>query len=266
MGKAARSDASVVGPLSDVFQSLTAPAPDVSANHTPNMDRSSEPHIVQRYDGELNHLHYLVLEVGGLVIYQLRSALNAFAKRDEALAQKVMERDREIDQLEANADDTIASVIARRAPMANDLRLAMATSKCVAALERIGDEAVRIAGVVSLLEHGPATEFQRKRALEVQRMGDMVFESLKQAVEMFDVWDEAKARAVIARQRSVETTFDSILRRLMTRPLDDSRAVSWAMSLVVVIKALECVGHHSQHLAEYVTMLVKGSVGRDPAP
>ena len=230
------------------------------------MDSSSERHTVQRYDGELNHLHYLVLEMGGLVIYQLRSALNAFSHRDVALAQKVIDRDREIDQLEATADETISSVIARRAPMANDLRLAMATSKCVAELERIGDEAVRIAGAVSLAEEGPASEPQRKRALEVQRMGDMVFESLKQAVEIFDVWDEAKARAVIARQRSVETTtFDAILRRLMTRPLDDSRAVRRAMSLVVVIKALECVGHHSQHLAEYVTMLVKGSVGRDPA-
>jgi phosphate transport system protein len=230
------------------------------------MDRSSERHIVQRYDGELNHLHYLVLEMGGLVIYQLRSGLNAFAKRDEALAQKVMERDREIDHLEANADDTIASVIARRAPMANDLRLAMATSKCVAELERIGDEAVRIARVVPLLEHGPVTESQRARALEVQRMGDMAFASLKMAVEVFDVWDEAKARAVITRQRRLEKAFDGILRRLMSRPLDDSRAVSWAMSQVLVIKALECVGHHSQNLAEYVTLLVKGSANRDPAP
>lgn len=114
------------------------------------MDSSSERHTVQRYDSELNHLHYLVLEMGGLVIYQVRSALNAFMGRDMRLAQKVMDRDREIDQLEVKADDMISSLIARRAPVANDLRLVISASKSVAELERIGHHTQNLAEYVML--------------------------------------------------------------------------------------------------------------------
>jgi len=230
------------------------------------MDRSSEGHTYQRYDGELNHLHYLVLEMGGLVLYQVRAALTALKAHDIALAQKVLARDREIDRLESKADGEISTVIARRAPVANDLRLVMAVSKSVSELERIGDEAVKIASLVSLASADETSDSRSRLACDVQRLGAMALTTLENAVEVFDVWSDPKARRVIENYRDMEKAFESILRRLMTRGLDDSRHLRSAVSLVLVIKALERIGHHAQNLAKCVILQVKGEYPRQQPP
>lgn len=228
------------------------------------MPNSSEIHIVQRYDRELEQLRALVLEMGERVIEQVRSALKAFGDADEALAQNVVKRDREIDELETTADDMISSVLARRSPVANDLRFVMSSSKSVAELERIGDEAAKIASLVALtVDTEAASEAHRQRMHDVRRMGEMATGALQHAMAIFDVWDESKARQVIANHQDMENAFEAILSRLMTRGLDDARAVSLAMSLVLAIKALEHIGHHTRNLAEYVSLQAKGEFRRD---
>jgi len=217
-----------------------------------------EGHTFKRYDGELGHLHYLVLEMGALVLCQVREALAAFKNRDLALARKVVTRDSEVDRLEVEADDEIVKLIARRSPVGSDLRMVMAVSKSVSDLERIGDEAVRIAGLVIQIFGTESSDPNSQLVRDVNGMGAMAMCSLQSAVEIFDVWNEEKARAVIARHREMDEEFQSGLRRLATYIMEDSRNIGFAISIILVIKSLERIGHHAQNLAEYAIFQVKG--------
>ena len=230
------------------------------------MDTMTEGHIFKRYDGELSHLHYLVLEMGGLVINQVHDALVAFKTRDTVLAQKVVDRDGEVDRLEVDADDEIVQLLAKRCPVSSDLRLVIAVSKSVSDLERIGDEAVRIAGLVMQLFGHEGSDPNSQMLRDVNRMGDMALTSLRHAIEVFDVWDEAKAFRVIANHREMDEEFQSDLRHLLTYVMEDSRNIGYAIGVVLVIKALERIGHHAQNLAEYVIFQVQGEDIRHQQP
>jgi phosphate transport system protein len=226
----------------------------------------TEGHIFKRYDGELNHLHLLVLEMGSLVIKQVGDALTAFKNRDAILARQVVERDREVDILEVNADEEIVQLLARRCPVSSDLRLVIAVSKSVSDLERIGDEAVRIAGLVIQLFGEEGSDPNVKMLRDVNRMGEMALTSLRQAIEVFDIWDEAKALHVVTNYREMDEEFQSDLRHLLTYVLEDTRNIGYAISVVLVIKALERIGHHAQNLAEYVIFQVRGEDIRHQQP
>lgn len=231
------------------------------------MDKTTEGHIFKRYDGELNHLHYLILEMGGLVVDQLRDALEAFKTRDPALARRVIERDAEVDRLEVGADDKIVELIIRRCPVSADLRLVIAVSKGVSDLERIGDEAVRIAGLVVQVfgqERGGEPNIRMLR--DVHRMGELALASLWQAVEVFEVWDEDKARQVIEKHQEMDDEFQADLRHLLTYVLEDTRNIGFAIGVVLVIKALERIGHHAQNLAEYAIFQARGEDVRHRQP
>ncbi len=226
----------------------------------------TEGHIIKRYDGELSHLHYLVLEMGGLVAGQVRDAVEAFKTRDAVLAHKVVSLDSEVDRLEVRADDEIVELLARRCPVSSDLRMVIAVSKSVSDLERIGDEAVRIAGLVIELFGHEGSDPNGQMLRDVNRMGDLALNSLRQAVEVFDVWDEAKAQRVIANHREMDEQFQSDLRHLLTYVLEDTRNIGYAIGVVLVIKALERIGHHAQNLAEYVIFQVRGEDVRHRQP
>lgn len=222
------------------------------------MSETFEGHIFKRYDGELHHLHYLVLEMGGLVLNQVTTALAAFRDRDAALAQKVVAWDREVDQLEVQADHEIVNLIARRCPKASDLRMVMAVSKSISDLERTGDEAVRIAGLVIQLFGPDGSKPCLPLLRGVNTMGELAVASLREALGLFDAWDEKKALEVIRRYRDMDEEFRADLRLLMTYVIEDARNFGFAISVVLVIKALERIGHHAHNLAENVFFQVKG--------
>lgn len=220
---------------------------------------SAEGHTYRRYDGELNHLHFMVLEMGGLVLAQVREALVAFKTRDVMMAQRVVTRDGAVDRLEVEADEEIAKLIARHSPVGNDLRMVIAVSKSVSDLERIGDEAVRIAGLVIQLFGHEGGDPNSQLVRDVDRIGGLAVSGLQCALEVFDVWDERKARSVIEKQREMEQEFQSELRRLLTYVMEDARLIGFAINVVLAIKSLERIGHHAQNLAEYVVYEVKGT-------
>ena len=225
-----------------------------------------EGHIHKRYDGELKHLHYLTLEMGEMVIAQLRDALQAFKDRDIPLAHKIVSRDDEVDRMEVKTDEEINKLIARRCPVSADLRMVIAVSKSVSDLERIGDEAVRIAGlVIELFDHG-ASDSSVQMLRDVHRMGEMALDSLQNAVGLFDVWDDEMACRIIQSHREMEDEFQSDLRRLITYIMEDSRNIGHAISAALVIKALERIGHHAQNLAEYVVFQLQGVDIRNQQP
>jgi len=227
---------------------------------------SNENHTFKRYDGELDHLRFIVLEMGGLVIKQLADSLSAFKTRNPELAKKVIALDNEVDRLEVQSDEEIAKIIAKRSPVSSDLRLVMAVSKSVSDLERIGDEAVRIAGLAIQLFGGEVSEPNHQMLRDISRIGEMAMTGLRNAVEIFDVWDEEKALHVIENHRQMEEEFQADLRHLLTYVLEDYRNIGFAISVVLVIKSLERIGHHAQNLAEYVIYQVYGEDIRSQQP
>jgi phosphate transport system protein len=230
------------------------------------MEGLNDGHTIRRYDGELDYLRYIILEMGGLVVNQVGDAMAAFKNRDLGLAQYVVSQDGEVDHLEVKADEEIAKIIATRSPVSSDLRMVMAVSKSVSDLERIGDEAVRIADLVIQLFGTEGSDPNRQMLRDVIRIGDMAVSGLRSSVEIFDVWDEEKAFKVIDNHRRMEEEFQADLRRLMTYVLEDYRNIGSAISVVLVIKALERIGHHAQNLAEYVVFQVYGEDIRGQQP
>lgn len=218
----------------------------------------SEAHTIKRYDDELTHLHRRVLDMGRFVLSQVRDALAAFHARDVKSAGVVMAHDGDVDRMETAADDEIVRLLARRSPLGSDLRVVMAASKSVSELERIGDEAARIASLVTQLFGKETSDPNHRLLRDVNRMAAIAMNSLESALEVYDVWDDDKARAVVARYRDMDDEFQSDLRRLITYIMEDPRAMTLAINVVLTLKALERIGHHSQNLAEYVIFRESG--------
>lgn len=217
-----------------------------------------EGHTVHRYDGELSHLHVLMLEMGGLVTDQLDKALEALAKKKNKKAIKVIDRDFEVDELEVKADQEITSLIARRTPVARDLRTIMACSKAVTDFERVGDEASKIAQISLKMFEGPGADPGENLFRDVHAMGKLVKTMLKQAVDALDRLDVELAEEIVAGDSELDAEFRSSLRRLTTFVMEDSRNVGHAINIVLVIKALERIGDHSKNIAEQIIYLMKG--------
>lgn len=217
-----------------------------------------EGHTVLRYDGELNHVHGLVLDLGRLVLIQLGEALAAFAERDLAKAHRVVAWDHEVDRQEVAADREIAELIARRSPVGRDLRMVMALSKATSDLERMGDEAVRIAGVILEIFGDEGSDPGSRLLRDVGRMGGMALAGLQGALRALETWNAETAAAVIAGHQEMEEEFRSDLRRLITYVIEDARNVGFVIQVVLAMKSLERIGHHAQNLAEYVVFQVKG--------
>lgn len=218
-------------------------------------------HTVKRYDGELEHLHYLVLDMGSLVLRQVENALAAFKARDEALARRVIAIDQEVDRMEVWADSEIAQLVARRSPVGNDLRRVLAVSKSIADLERIGDEAARIAG----LALQPFLQENHKPSPRLlgapNQIGEHALAHLRLALEAFEDWDEAKARRALAGHWQMEDEFQSLLRYLTSYVFEDCRNISLSISLTLAAKSLERIGHHARNIVEHV--LFQAGSGQD---
>jgi len=222
------------------------------------MSQPMEGHTVQRYDGELNNLHIEMLEMGGLALDQVRKSINSLKTENIALAHEVMQREHSVDEFELKLDEEIVSVIARRGPMARDLRILMSFSKSVADMERIGDEAARIANLtLIMLENNrsfPGTMLMR----DIQTMGLLAINFLERALIVFDTLDIERADSFIDNHSELDMEFRSSLRRLATFVLEDARNVGHAINITQVIKSLERIGDHARNLVENVIYLQKG--------
>jgi phosphate transport system protein len=225
-----------------------------------------EGHTVRRYDGELTHLNLMVLEMGGLATDQCREALAALQAGDVELAAHVLEREDAVDALELELDENIWWLVGQRGPVGRDLRVVVAVSKAVTDLERIGDEAARIARSVKAI-YADARERRRPSAKllrDVQRMGQAALKYLREAVALYDNFDADKARALIARDRELDDEFAASLRRVSTFLLEDARNVGHVVEVVMMAKALERIGDHARNLAEYIVYLIGGEDIRHP--
>lgn len=222
------------------------------------MTQATEGHIYQRYSKELSDLHRMVTEIDALVRAQLRDASQALENEDVDWARQIVARDKKVNELDVQADDAMIHLIAKRQPVARDLRDILAVGKIVTDLERVGDEARKIARLVVHFydtEHSPPSS---QLLRDVHRMARIGGEMVEEAVRAFDTRDVSLALEVIRRDNEIREEFKSALRRLTTFLFEDPRSVGFVVEIVLALRAMERVGSHGKNIAGYVIFLVKG--------
>jgi phosphate transport system protein len=213
-------------------------------------------HTLKQFDTELEEIRSRVLQMGGLVEQQIVGALEALTNGNVALAREVMGNDHMVNALEVAIDEDCSTVIARRQPAAKDLRMIMTVVKTITDLERIGDEAAKIARMtLSLYSSDRPTV---PRAAEIQHVADIALGMLRNALDAFARLDLAVAAKVVRQDEQVDSEFKAILRQLITFMMEDPRTISHALDIMFIAKSIERIGDHSKNMSEYVVYLVKG--------
>jgi phosphate transport system protein len=207
-----------------------------------------EGHVSRAFDGALAALHMRVIEMGGLVLDQVREAAHAYTEWDSKAAERVLERERTVNAYDRSIDAEQFTLIARRQPVANDLRAIIAMSKAVGELERVGDEAKKIARTVlgRGARPGPGT------TRDARHLGRLAANLLRMSLDAFDRLELPLASEVIARDPELDTEYAAGLRRLLTRAMEDPRNFDVALEAAFVLKSLERVGDHARNLARHV--------------
>jgi phosphate transport system protein len=207
-----------------------------------------EGHISRAFDGALAALHIRVVEMGGLVLDQVREAAAAYTEWLVAPAKHVLEREIAVNDYNTQLNEEQLTLIARRQPVAGDLRAIIAMASVVAELERAGDEAKKIARTVIAQggRPGPAT------SRDVRHLGSLAVTLLRTALEAFDRLDPSLAAKVIAQDKELDEEYAAGLRRLMTRAMEDPRQVTVALEAAFALKSLERIGDHARNLARRV--------------
>jgi phosphate transport system protein len=213
-------------------------------------------HLSKQYDADLTQLQARVLQMGGLVEQQLIKAAKAFVARDVAIAQDVLGDEPKVNDFERAIDDDINHIIARRQPTAGDLRLVMAISKSVTDLERMGDEAAKVARLAQQLASDNSPN--RMSAHSMKRGADIAGHMLRTALDSFARLNASSVKDVIEEDAQLDAEFQGILRELITYVMEDPRNFKAAMDTVLAAKAIERIGDHAKNIAENVVFIVKG--------
>lgn len=215
-------------------------------------------HTVHLFDGELSHLHYLVLEMAGLVIDQLDTVMTSLDEGEASIAEKVVARDREVNEYELKIDAEVLSILAKRSPVANDLRKVISISKIVVDLERIGDETVRIAKLIIDMFDPQTSDPNPQLLRDIVRMGTMARGMLRKATDAFDTGSLDDAYELIRGDWDCGQEFQDGIRRQLTFVLQDARLIGRALDILQIMKALERCGNHCINIAEFMIFMVEG--------
>lgn len=219
----------------------------------------NDGHISTGFDAELRGLSARVLEMGRIAASQVEQAVWSLGHMDVAAADQVAQRESRVNQLELEGDEDLARIIARRQPAARDLRFVIGVSKAIGNLERIGDEAARIARVVRRLVEVGAPSRLRAAAADASFAAGLAVAQLRRALDAFESLDADGAVAVLKGDEAVDDAFDGLMRRLVTHMMEDPRTISASIDLVFVAKAIERVGDHAKNLAEQVIYVARGA-------
>jgi phosphate transport system protein len=215
----------------------------------------SAAHTSKHFDAELETIRTQVLEMGGIVEYQIRYALEALRSGDTALVTRVIRDEARVNQLERDIDEACTQVIARRAPAANDLRFLTMVYKTLTDLERIGDEAKKIALVARGLR---LAERSGPGLTQIQRVAALVIDMLRGALDGLARLEAQVMPDVVRQDEEVDEHFKSILRQLLTYMIEDPRTISRSIDVIFVAKSLERIGDHAKNISEYVIYMTKG--------
>jgi phosphate transport system protein len=212
-------------------------------------------HISRQYNAELEEIRSRVLQMGGLVEQQIEHALDSLVKGDTALGESVILNDTKVNKLEVTIDEECNQIIARRQPAASDLRLVIAVVKTITDLERIGDEAERIARMaVSLAQE----ERPKNNYAEIQTLGGHVRQMVHDALDAFARLDIEAALRVAREDTRIDQEYGGVMRQMITYMMEDPRTISRVLNVIWAARALERIGDHARNICEYIIYLVKG--------
>jgi phosphate transport system protein len=212
-------------------------------------------HTLKQFDTELENIRGKVMQLGGLVERQIVRAMDALHDGDLVLCEQVINADHEVNRLEVELDEACAHVIAKHQPAAIDLRMIMAVIKTITDLERIGDEAKKIAKQARAL-HSSDMAFVPK--LELRHAASLTVEMLRQSLDAFARTDCTVAMNVVRRDKEVDAEFKAAMRQLISFMIEDPRTITRAIELLFIAKAIERIGDHAKNIAEYVVYMEKG--------
>jgi phosphate transport system protein len=219
----------------------------------------SDKHMSTQFDAELSGISGRVLEMGGLVENQVVQGLYALTNFSSEVASQVLTVEERVNQMEVEIDRDLSAIIARRQPTARDLRLLIAVSKTIANLERVGDEAARIARTVQRLINTGVSSRLRLPVADLGFGAGLATAQLRKALDAFARLDTAQALEVLKQDDQIDQEFDGLLRKLITYMMEDPRMISSCIDLVFVAKAIERVGDHAKNLSEAIIYVVKGT-------
>lgn len=224
---------------------------------------NTDRHIASAFDRDLEGVQALVLKMGGLVEAALSDAATALETRDEALAERVRQGDSAIDALEEQVNAECIRLIALRAPIASDLRVALTVMKIAGSLERCGDYAKNLAKRSIVLSQMHTIE---GASGSIRRMARQVILLLKDALDAFITHDVALATAVRQQDKDVDQMYSALFREFLTHMMEDPRNITACMHLHFIAKNIERAGDHATSIAEQVIYLATGSLPTDPRP
>ena len=219
----------------------------------------SDKHLSSQFDAELSGISTRVLEMGGLVESQVAQAVYALGNFSGEIASQVLKNEERVNAMEVEIDHDLSSIIARRQPTARDLRLLIAVSKTIGNLERIGDEAARIARTVQRLLNAGVSSRLRVPVAYLAFECELATKQLRKALDAFARLDIEGAVEVLKHDDQIDQEFEGLMRKLITYMMEDPRTISSAIDLVFVAKAIERVGDHAKNLAEQIIYIVKGT-------
>ena len=213
-------------------------------------------HTSKQFDQELEAVRARVLQMGGLVEEQIINAVEALATGNVELANTVMANDHRVNALEVGLDEECSMIIARRQPTASDLRMLLTVIKTITDLERIGDEATKVARMAKLVYE--ADRIVSPRFTEIKHMTAIVLDMLRKALDGFARLEVSNATQIARLDESVDEEYRMVLRHLVTYMMEDPRTISMFIEIIFAAKAIERMGDHAKNMSEYVVYMVKG--------
>jgi phosphate transport system protein len=213
-------------------------------------------HTSKQFDTELEAVRARVLQMGGMVESQIRLAIESLLSGDIELMNRVIEDDHRVNAMEVEIDESCNHILVRRQPAAGDLRMITTVIKTITDLERIGDEAEKIARMAKLLSQ--KERLRHPRYNQIKQASDIALDMLRKSLDAFARLDLSMAAQVVRQDEQVDEEFRSIMRYLITFMMEDPRTISTSLEILFVAKAIERIGDHAKNMSEYVVYMVKG--------
>jgi len=217
---------------------------------------STSHHISQKFDQEMESLRNKVLKMGGLVEQQINGAIDALQNTNAADAEKIIANDHKVNALEVSIDEACTQILARRQPAASDLRMVIAVIKTITDLERIGDEAEKIAKMALHMAEGDVGF--NSRYAGIRHLGDQVQRMVHDVLDAYARLDVEAALKVVRDDQDTDNEYHDLMRMLITYMMEDPRKISEVLDVIWAARALERIGDHAKNIGEYVIYLVKG--------
>ncbi|RCX06749.1 phosphate signaling complex protein PhoU [Marinomonas foliarum] len=219
------------------------------------MKELTTDHISQQFNNELELLRQHFLTMGGVVENQVQDAVQALLDANGSLAEDVKNQDSTVNQLDGLIDEECRRILAKRQPAASDLRMILSISKAVSELERIGDEAKKIANLtLNLINEGESP----RGYVEINRIGQMVARMIHDSLDAYARLDIEAAIKVAKQDRAVDQEYNTAMRSLVTYMMEDPRSISRVINVIWVLRSLERIGDHARHTCQHLIFMVKG--------